>query len=193
MSLLDRDDVPLAKSRASTSAVDKPLVTASSAIPAPVTPPPTTSTSTAPPSRRSQAAARSCGPRRELLFISPEPKLAGSLGRQLTRARAIDRVDQFSADPGRGAFPRRRSSKRRSHEGTARNLVHGLPGGQLLARRHLQAAGRQAQLAVALAHVARQQSAPGFRPVVRRPTGPLRHPLHRGRALACTRARALHV
>src|SRR6476659_3042584 len=42
MSLLDRLDVPLAQSLASTMAVVRPRVTASSAVPAPTTPPPTT-------------------------------------------------------------------------------------------------------------------------------------------------------
>src|SRR6185437_2210707 len=46
MSLLDRLEVPLAQSCASTIAVVRPRVTASSAAPAPTTPPPTTSTST---------------------------------------------------------------------------------------------------------------------------------------------------
>src|SRR5450755_3204156 len=46
MSLLDRLDVPLAQSRASTRAVVRPRVTASSAQPAPTTPPPMTNTST---------------------------------------------------------------------------------------------------------------------------------------------------
>ena len=38
MSLLDRLDVPDAQSRASTRPVDRPRVTASSAVPAPTTP-----------------------------------------------------------------------------------------------------------------------------------------------------------
>src|SRR5215467_2144440 len=42
MSLLDRLEVPLAQSLASTMAVVRPRVTASSALPAPTTPPPTT-------------------------------------------------------------------------------------------------------------------------------------------------------
>ncbi len=44
MSLLDRDEVPDAKSLASTSPTDSPRVAASRATPAPTTPPPTTST-----------------------------------------------------------------------------------------------------------------------------------------------------
>src|ERR687885_108022 len=44
MSLLDREDVPAAKSRASTRPTESPRVTASSAAPAPTTPPPTPST-----------------------------------------------------------------------------------------------------------------------------------------------------
>ncbi|MEK8225812.1 hypothetical protein NKG05_06640 [Oerskovia sp. M15] len=43
--MLDRLDVPEAQSWASTIAVDSPRVTASRAIPAPVTPPPITRTS----------------------------------------------------------------------------------------------------------------------------------------------------
>src|ERR1051326_2518315 len=42
MSLLDRLEVPLAQSLASTMAVVSPRVTASRALPAPTTPPPTT-------------------------------------------------------------------------------------------------------------------------------------------------------
>ena len=45
MSLLDRLDVPDARSDASTSATFKPRDAASSAAPTPVTPPPITSTS----------------------------------------------------------------------------------------------------------------------------------------------------
>ena len=45
MSLLERLDVPAAKSRFSTSATESPRLAASSATPQPVTPPPTTSTS----------------------------------------------------------------------------------------------------------------------------------------------------
>ena len=45
MSLLERLDVPEAKSRASTSPTDRPRVAASRAAPAPTTPPPMTRTS----------------------------------------------------------------------------------------------------------------------------------------------------
>src|SRR5580765_7493647 len=64
MSLLDRLDVPLAKSRASISPVDRPRVTASSAAPQPTTPPPTTRTSSSMPERsRSRAVVRLAGER----------------------------------------------------------------------------------------------------------------------------------
>src|ERR1700729_4046179 len=63
MSLLDRLEVPLAQSRASTMAVVSPRVTASSALPAPTTPPPTTSTSSSRSAIRSIASARPAGDR----------------------------------------------------------------------------------------------------------------------------------
>src|SRR6476619_2865621 len=55
----ERDEVPMAKSPRSTSAVRRPRLAASSAQPAPVIPPPTTTTSNSSPARRSSAAARS--------------------------------------------------------------------------------------------------------------------------------------
>src|SRR4051812_35155033 len=61
MSLLDRLDVPEAKSRASTSPTDRPRVTASRAQPAPTTPPPTTSTSSSAPASAASAESRYCG------------------------------------------------------------------------------------------------------------------------------------
>src|ERR1039458_396061 len=61
MSLLERLDVPLAQSLASTIAVVSPRVTASSALPAPTTPPPKTSPSTAPTAMRSIASSRADG------------------------------------------------------------------------------------------------------------------------------------
>src|ERR1039457_5146058 len=62
ISLLDRDDVPEAKSLASTSPTDRPQVAASSATPAPTTPPPTTSTCSSEPAIAAIAEARSAGP-----------------------------------------------------------------------------------------------------------------------------------
>ena len=53
------DDVPLAKSSRSTSAVRRPRVAASSATPAPVIPPPTTSTSNSSSRSRSSIVVRS--------------------------------------------------------------------------------------------------------------------------------------
>src|SRR5690606_10960740 len=61
MSLLDRLDVPEAKSRASTSPTDRPRVAASRAVPLPTTPPPTTSTSSSVELIASSAASRACG------------------------------------------------------------------------------------------------------------------------------------
>src|SRR5450759_3433962 len=61
MSLLDRLEVPLAQSRASTIAVVSPRVTASSALPAPTTPPPTTSTSSSCSVIRAIASSRAAG------------------------------------------------------------------------------------------------------------------------------------
>src|ERR1700742_2311985 len=61
MSLLDRLDVPLAQSRASTIAVVRPRVTASSAVPAPTTPPPTTRTSSSFSAIRAIASRRPAG------------------------------------------------------------------------------------------------------------------------------------
>src|ERR1022692_211260 len=61
MSLLDRLEVPLAQSRASTNAVVSPRLTASSALPAPTTPPPTTSTSSSCSVIRAIASSRAAG------------------------------------------------------------------------------------------------------------------------------------
>ena len=61
MSLLDRDDVPAPKSRASTRPTVSPRVAASSATPAPTTPPPTTSTWNSAPASVSSAAALESG------------------------------------------------------------------------------------------------------------------------------------
>ena len=62
MSLLDRDEVPDPKSRASTRPTVRPRVTASSATPAPTTPPPTTSTCCSALASRASAALRCAGP-----------------------------------------------------------------------------------------------------------------------------------
>ncbi len=62
MSLLDRDEVPEPKSRASTRPTDSPRVAASSATPEPTTPPPTTRTWCSVSASAARAAARSAGP-----------------------------------------------------------------------------------------------------------------------------------
>src|SRR5487761_1484995 len=62
MSLLDRDEVPEAKSLASSSPTDRPRVAASRATPAPTTPPPTTRTCCSRAARAASAAARSLLP-----------------------------------------------------------------------------------------------------------------------------------
>ncbi len=67
MSLLDRDEVPDPKSRASTSPTDRPRVAASSATPAPTTPPPTTSTWCSVRASAVRARSRSAGP--SLVFL----------------------------------------------------------------------------------------------------------------------------
>src|SRR5918998_5683860 len=61
MSLLDRLEVPEAKSRASTSPTDRPRVAASRAAPLPTTPPPTTRTSSSVELMASRASSRACG------------------------------------------------------------------------------------------------------------------------------------
>src|SRR5215468_12020516 len=61
MSLLDRDEVPAPKSRASTRPTDSPRVAASSATPAPTTPPPTTSTWNSAPASAASAADLASG------------------------------------------------------------------------------------------------------------------------------------
>src|ERR1700722_13304737 len=61
MSLLDRLEVPLAQSRASTIAVVRPRVTASSALPPPTTPPPTTRMSSSFSAIRAIASRRPAG------------------------------------------------------------------------------------------------------------------------------------
>ena len=58
MSLLDRLEVPAAKSRASTRATSRPRVAASSAAPVPVEPPPMTTTSKVSERSRSRSAVR---------------------------------------------------------------------------------------------------------------------------------------
>jgi hypothetical protein len=62
ISLLERLDVPAAKSRLSTRATDRPQLAASRATPQPVTPPPTTSTSKVSAAKRSKARLRASGP-----------------------------------------------------------------------------------------------------------------------------------
>src|SRR5687768_1994519 len=64
MSLLERLEVPEAKSRASSSATDNPRLAASSAQPAPVAPPPMTTTSKVSSRIRPSAAERCSGSRR---------------------------------------------------------------------------------------------------------------------------------
>src|SRR3954469_23161425 len=61
MSFDERLEVPAAKSRASTSAVDRPRVAASNAAPAPVAPAPITTTSKTSFAIRSRAASRCSG------------------------------------------------------------------------------------------------------------------------------------
>jgi hypothetical protein len=60
-SLLDRLDVPAAKSRASTNPTRRPRVTASSAAPAPVTPAPITRTSSSSVASRASDSRRVSG------------------------------------------------------------------------------------------------------------------------------------
>src|SRR5918995_3090036 len=83
MSLLDRDDVPLAMSRASTSAVGSPRVTASSATPQPVIPPPMTRTRKRPPASRRHASFRALGSSRPLGVIGTSPLVLGPVQRAL--------------------------------------------------------------------------------------------------------------
>src|SRR3954447_12705239 len=76
MSLDDRLDVPAAKSRASTRAVDSPRVAASSAAPAPVAPAPITTTSKISFAIRSRAASRWSGfssPRMRSVRVAHNP------------------------------------------------------------------------------------------------------------------------
>src|SRR5665647_3811893 len=65
MSLLERLDVPAAKSRFSISATVRPRVAASSATPHPVTPPPITRTSKVSVAKRSRARLLASGPSRD--------------------------------------------------------------------------------------------------------------------------------
>ena len=81
MSLLDRLEVPLAQSRASTIAVVRPRVTASSALPAPTTPPPTTSTSSSPRAIAAIASCRAAGGQR---FVRHLPSRAQSTSTQFS-------------------------------------------------------------------------------------------------------------
>src|SRR3954453_11155772 len=82
MSLLERLDVPAAKSRFSTSATDSPRVAASSAQPAPVAPAPITTTSKCSAAIRASAAPRCPGPSR----------LASFKGRILARRAMVDYI-----------------------------------------------------------------------------------------------------
>src|SRR2546430_8695160 len=70
MSLLDRLEVPEARSRASTRATRRPRDAASRAVPAPVMPPPMTSTSNRSPASRLSIAPRSRASRAPLLAIT---------------------------------------------------------------------------------------------------------------------------
>src|SRR6185437_2807278 len=84
MSLLDRDEVPDPKSRASTSPTDSPLVAASRATPAPTTPPPTTSTWCSMRAIAARARSRSAGPSRVFLVsavTSCTLRRPGAIGR----------------------------------------------------------------------------------------------------------------
>src|SRR3954462_13353067 len=79
MSLLERDDVPAAKSRASTRHTDNPRVAASKAQPVPVAPPPMTTTSKTCSRARASARRRSDGPRR-LIPLAYGPAMADYIG-----------------------------------------------------------------------------------------------------------------
>src|SRR5690348_15101863 len=80
MSLLDRLEVPEAKSRASSRPTERPRVAASRAQPAPTTPPPTTSTSTSLSASAESAASRLAGERVMLINVDPiESSLHGLL------------------------------------------------------------------------------------------------------------------
>src|SRR5688500_5670256 len=71
MSLLDRLEVPEAKSRASSRPTERPRVAASRAQPAPTTPPPTTSTSTWVPGSAESAATRPAGESADSVNVDP--------------------------------------------------------------------------------------------------------------------------
>src|SRR3954453_12054404 len=79
MSLEDRDDVPDARSRASTSATLRPRETASSAVPVPTTPPPTMAMSNSSARMRFSASARICG------LIAPREDIALQASAALVR------------------------------------------------------------------------------------------------------------
>src|SRR5215470_16271723 len=76
MSLLDRLEVPDARSRASTRATRRPRDAASRAAPAPVMPPPMTSTSNRSVASRLSSASRSRASRAPLLAITHPPDSA---------------------------------------------------------------------------------------------------------------------
>src|SRR5689334_1928206 len=86
MSLLDRDEVPAPKSRASTRPTDSPRVAASSATPAPTTPPPTTSTWNSAPASAASAADLESG---SSLTASAPP---APTGRTLAVTRSAPRL-----------------------------------------------------------------------------------------------------
>src|SRR5437762_12620917 len=76
MSLLDRLEVPEARSRASTRATRRPRDAASRAVPAPVTPPPMTRTSNRSVASLLSIAPRSRASRAPLLAMTHPPDFA---------------------------------------------------------------------------------------------------------------------
>src|SRR5918996_414317 len=94
MSLLDRLDVPEAKSRASTSPTDRPRVAASRAAPLPTTPPPTTRTSSSVELMASRASSRACGESATDLMVVV-PFLVASLENQSTSTQSNVLVTAF--------------------------------------------------------------------------------------------------
>src|SRR3954451_9002612 len=101
MSLLDRELVPPAQSRASSSATERPRVAASRAAPAPTTPPPTMTTSNACPAMAASAALRSAGPsrpgRRSSIVMASGYGGSWSVFRPRPLARLVGRHDDLDA------------------------------------------------------------------------------------------------
>src|SRR3954447_25147102 len=123
MSLLERELVPPAQSRASTSATERPRVAASRAAPAPTTPPPTTTTSKVLAAIAASAASRSTGPSR------PAPS-SSVVTPAVSRSLPVSRAPAFLREHGgRPLAARRERDPRLRTAGGGRLPIAATPHG----------------------------------------------------------------